>query len=231
MEEKSIILDVDSGDFVYSFPIHKPLELYKNPQIAMERLFFWYTYPNISPKYENNRLLIKIDDAIEDLTLDTGMYEVDDINLALQKAFNTNSVKFAIGVNKVTFKCYVKTVDGVAVDFSQGNLYKLLGLSKKIYDQPYEEGPNLINITRNVDRLFIRCDLVENEQFGYENVLYDIIPYAPGSAIQKEPERLRWLKCKSNFIREIRLKVTDRNNKIVHISEPYSLTIAFRSLK
>ena len=39
-----------------------------------------------------------------------------------------------LGVNKSTFKCYVKLIEGVKIDFSEGALHKLLGLEPKVYD-------------------------------------------------------------------------------------------------
>jgi hypothetical protein len=49
------------------------------------------------------------------------------------------------------------------MDFSEGSLHKLLGLEPKVYNKPYEEGTGIINITRGVDRIFIRCNLVEKK--------------------------------------------------------------------
>ena len=75
-----------------------------------------------------------------------------------------------LGVNESTFKCYVKLIEGVKIDFSEGSLHKLLGLEPKVYDQSYEEGTGIINITRGVDRIFIRCNLVER---NYQPEKYD----------------------------------------------------------
>ena len=62
-----------------------------------------------------------------------------------------------------------------------------------------------------------------------KDVLCDILPYAPGSSIQKEPETLRWQRCNSNHITEINIRVTDKDNREIRITEPYSMTIAFKS--
>jgi hypothetical protein len=110
-------------------------------------------------------------------------------------------------------------------------LYKLLGLEPKIYDKPYEEGANIINITRGVDRLFIRCNLVERRyQPEMKDVLFDILPFAqPGSAIQEKLEKIEYYPCRDNIIRHIELKVTDSKGNLIDLIELLSIKIGFKA--
>ena len=116
-------------------------------------------------------------------------------------------------------------------NFSEGSLHKLLGLDPKVYDQPYEQCTGIINITRGVDRIFIRCNLVErNYQPEMKDVLFDILPFAePGSAIQEKLEKIEYYKCRDSIIRHIELKVTDSKGKLIDLAEPLSIKLWFKS--
>ena len=113
----------------------------------------------------------------------------------------------------------------------RGLLYQLLGLEPKIYDQPIEAGPNLMNITRGLDRILIRCNLVNRQhQPKLHDVLYDVLPFSsPGGAIQEKIENIEFLNCTDDVIRKVEIRLTDAHNRPVQIIEPVSMKLIFRS--
>ena len=191
MDYEYILLHVDKPLFRYDFHSNHPLILEKHPEFGLKSIFLWYTYPNISEKYNNNKIKITCNGLENVIVMPKGMYEIsalsEYLNNQVNECFASSGERVILGVNESTFECFVRLRDGIKLDFTQGNLYKLLGLEPKIYDKPYEEGTNIINITRGVDRLFIRCNLVERRyQPEMKDVLFDILPFAqPGSAIQE----------------------------------------------
>ncbi len=247
MDYHYVLLNVDTPLYRYDFHPNHPLILGKNPEIGLKSIFLWYTYPNISDKYENNQVTLTCNGNTFPIIIPKGMYEIsalskflntqlndelDHLNKALGMTVDDNKrTLLKLGVNESTFKCYVKLAPGVEIDFSNGNLYKLLGLEPKVYNEIYEEGTGIINITRGVDRLFIRCNLVErNYQPEMKHVLFDILPFAqPGSAIQEKLEKIEYYSCRDSIIRHIELKITDSKGNLIDLTEPMSVKICFKS--
>jgi len=245
MDYHYILLNVDKPIYRYDFHSNHPLILGKNPEIGLKSIFLWYTYPNVSGKYGNNKVTLTYNNLTVPITIPKGMYEISALSKflnnqlteqynSLNEIFDSQTEKrilLQLGVNESTFKCCVKLIDGVKIDFSEGSLHKLLGLEPKEYDQPYEEGPGIINITRGVDRIFIRSNLVErNYQPEMKDVLFDILPFAsPGSAILEKLEKIEYYPCRDSIIRMIELKVTDSKGNLIDLTEPLSIKICFKS--
>lgn len=237
-----LILNVDKSDFRYDLPINAPIVLNRgeNPEIGLHSLFLFYTYPNISPTYDNDK--VRVFDGAQwlDVTIPIGMYEVVKISELLNRAVQglrkgdeVRNVKIRLNIDESTFHCSVKLAENIKIDFSQGNLHKLLGLEPKVYEnyEIEEEGPGLMNITRGLDRIMIRCSLVSRyHQPEFGDVLYDVLPHAdPGGAIQEKIDNIEFLHCRDRVIRSIHIRITDRYNNEVQLLEPLSLKIVFRS--
>jgi hypothetical protein len=107
-----------------------------------------------------------------------------------------------------------------------------LGLEQKIYSEKYEEGTGIINITRGVDKILIRCDVVDRiYQNNLKYVLYDVLPYAqPGAAIQERVrvDNVEYHNCNDKYIRSLEFKITDVNDQPLDFSEQISVKIVFR---
>lgn len=241
MNTEYILLTVDKPIFRYDFHPNNPLVLGENAEIALKSLFLWYTFPNISKKYSNNVITVSRQGQEKRVIIPDGLYEVshlsDFINDALlneeEKLRRLKLIKLI--VNESTFRCGVKIMPGmdIYIDFSEGDLYKLLGLEPKRYLKAFENGVSIINITRGVDKILIRCNLVDRQyQSDLRDVLYDVLPYAsPGSAIQERIDFCEFVPCKDRYIRCIEIRVTDRNGQLVQFSEPISVKLVFRHNK
>ncbi len=57
-EYKYVLLTVDKPVYRYDFHSNHPLILGKNPEIGLKSIFLWYTYPNESEKYGNNKVTL-----------------------------------------------------------------------------------------------------------------------------------------------------------------------------
>lgn len=239
-----MLLNIDKSMYHYDLHPNHPLLLGDNAEIGVKSVFMWFTYPNISEKYNNNKVRLYYDEEWHDIIIPTGMYEVsalsEYLNLLILLAKSDSDeplwttdknqeTYISLLVNESTFKCRVLLRPDVRIDFSEGGLHELLGLEQKIYARS-EEGPNIINITRGVDRILLRCNLVERRhQKDIRDVLYDILPIAdPGAAILEQMDNVEYYKCRDEQVRRIEIRVTDKNNNLIDLLEPISLKIVFR---
>ena len=239
-----MLLNIDKSMYHYDLHPNHPLLLGDNAEIGVKSVFMWFTYPNISEKYNNNKVRLYFDEEWHDIIIPTGMYEVsalsEYLNLLILLAKSDSDeplwtteknqeTYISLLVNESTFKCRVLLRPEIRIDFSEGGLHELLGLEQKIYARS-EEGPNIINITRGVDRILLRSNLVERRhQKDIRDVLYDILPIAdPGAAILEQMDNVEYYKCRDEQVRRIEIRVTDKNNNLIDLLEPISLKIVFR---
>ena len=197
----------------------------------------------MSEKFENNTLRVKYQNQWHDLTIPEGMYEVRDLSDCINKLVvnGTEVPKFGeknvpkileIGVDRNTFHCVVTLQPGVEIDFSGSKLHELLGLEPKVYSSN-EKGKTCINITRGVNDIMIRCNLVEREfQYEYKDVLFDMLPGTPGNAIMHEIENpIEFYKCKNRNIRSINIKITDQKGKLLLLNESAQIKLIFKHVE
>lgn len=221
-----ILLDIDKPHYIYNLPPNSPLILSENAEVGVKNIFFWYTFPNISKKYNNNKIKIYFDQKWITEEIPEGMYDFEELN----NFFNLKlGGKINIKADNTTFKCVMTLQSNIKVDFSASNLYKLLGFEPKIYEHS-SVGNKLVDITRGVDKIFIRCNIVERPyQNEYRNCLYDLLPIgSPGAAIFENIDNVEYHKCKDRVIRQIEIRITDANNQLIVFSETLLLKLVFR---
>ena len=222
MTHQYILLNVTSPDYVYTFPPNKPLLLNPGSEVALKNLFMWCTYSNISEKYNNNKFKVNEGNGFYDVTIPEGLYDIAE----LQKFLDKENINIKLIPNTATFHLKLELGENVEVDLSNGKFYELLGLEAKLYKKS-EEGINLINITRSVDRILIRTDIIERQyQNEYRDVLMDVLPVGkPGAAISMQIENPEYHKCLDPVIRQIRIRVTDEKNELINFQENICLKI------
>lgn len=232
--------NIDSSDFTYNFPSNNPLILGESPEIALKSFMVWFEVPNISQRYDNNSVRIKYKNVWIPIVIPEGMYEIRQLSNMLNRIvilgrsiLHMNEPEpdpiLQLDVDVSTFHCLVRLSEGVKIDFTDGNLHKLLGLENRIYSSS-ERGKSFINITRGVDKIYINCNLVERAfQHELKNVLYTILPIAsPGQCLMQDIENIEFYPCNSKFIRSIRIQITDQNGNHLHLSESYNIKLILR---
>ena len=241
MEKQEIILlNVDEADYVYNFPPNAPLVLGENAMIGLKSIFMWYTFPNISEKYDNNKVRVKYNDQWHNVEIAEGIYEVKDLSDYINRVVvNGSDVPplgekeapkiLELGVDRSTFHCAVKLSEGTEIDFSEGKLHELLGLEAKVYNAN-EKGKTFINITRGLDKVMIRCDLVDRDfQYEYKDVLFDMMPSDAGRAVLMNLDHpIEFYKCKNRNIRSINIRITDQEGKILLLKERVIIKIIIK---
>lgn len=216
---------------------NQPIQITNDAKIALVSANIWFSWHNISSEYNNNKITY-VDSNIQDhvITLPNGFYTLDLLDQYLQSL----RVPFRITVNEITSRCILKVPQGISVDFTNGEIYKLLGFNKSIYiaasGNKKFEGSKPINITNGIDRILIHCSLVDgsylnfNSQMDTSDIIYSFVPEAPpGSLIVVNPNpELIYLPIRDSVIRRIKMEITDQNNKKINLNnEPvtYMLNI------
>lgn len=236
-----IELNMKGSNHTLIFPSNEPIVLGENAEIGLKSYMLWYVFPNIAEKYNNNVVKIKHNGAWMTVKIPDGMYEIDTLGQFLNRKIllgrdtlnlYENEPKSIVNleVDKSTFHCIVQLENGVEIDFTEGKLHELLGLEQKIYSTS-ERGKNYINITRNFDKLYIRCNLIDRKhQYELRDVLYSINPIAiPGEAIMAEVDHpVEFYPCKNRVIREINIRLTDATGVEIAYKENVNLKIVFR---
>ncbi|GFW64861.1 uncharacterized protein TNCV_3067181 [Trichonephila clavipes] len=92
-----------------------------------------------------------------------------------------NKGEIQFGINFATSRIVLKLEPGYLVDFSQGELHKILGFEQRIYNQPEETARYLANISRGIDDIHIHCDIIHGTLYNdrTSDVLYSFTPSNP----------------------------------------------------
>lgn len=224
-----ILVRMETSVHTYRFNSNNPLILGANPKLGVKSLFMWNTIPNISEKFDNNVVKIRRPSGqLQVVTFPTGMYDVYAMSDYIHYVLGTDAISFYI--NHSTFKCEVSVRAGYELDLIDGDFHKILGLESKVYPSGTANGPDIINITRGIDHVYLRCSAIDR-QFGADHdVLYDLLPFTrPGAAIIEKVEQPEFYNCNDHKIFSFTLQLTDANNEPIDLQEPVQLKLVFRS--
>lgn len=230
MNYKYVLLSSDKSQETFHLNPNNPIILGNDPMVGVKLLVLYYTYPNISEKYKNNKISLFYDNAWNEVEIPKGLYEIKTLNKFIHKQIGNNT-GIVLEINEATFHCDVILQSNYKIDFTKSKLNELLGLESKIYDKPEESGKDIININRGVDDVLIRCNLVgRTEQLEFTDCLYDTLPNAkPGEAIVHEIQNIEYYPCKDQEIRSIQIRITDIKGKLLEMREKYIIKLVFKS--
>ena len=229
MEHKYLTFESDKSYERFHLRPNHPLVLGGSPLVGVKLLSLYYTYPNISEKYSNNKVGLYYNGAWHDVTIPKGLYEVKHLNDFIKKQIGSQT-GIELEINMPTFQCNVLLQSGFKIDFSKGKLHNLLGLESKIYDQPEEIGPQIININRGIDDILIRCNLVDRpEQEKLLGCIYDVLPNAePGQNMVHNIQNIEYFPCKDSIVRYVDISFTDMDGNLVEMREKYTIKLVFK---
>lgn len=218
----------DSGDFsiIFSDPIElgstdRPWEMaYVSGGIS-------YSFPNVSATLYNNAQFTYNNGVVDkSFTIEEGTYTFAALNSAIQAgitALGDVGTNIELLPNYSTFKTILTTLGGYTVDFSTSDLYQLFGFSAAQIAAPLGGtviSANVADITRSVDTLLIRCDIVAGSVNGREaaDVVYSFIPDTfPGGVINVFPPQKIYLPINPiKQIQRMRVYITDQLNRPVN---------------
>ncbi|GFT84273.1 uncharacterized protein TNCV_1150641 [Trichonephila clavipes] len=206
-----------SEDFKIEF--RNPIPI-KNATIALKSASIWVSWHNINKTYNNHTLTYKIGTETHHITFDDGNYTVRDLNNTIRNILKKGEIQF--GINFATSRIVLKLEPGYLVDFSQGELHKILGFEQRIYNQPEETARYLANISRGIDDIHIHCDIIHGTLYSdrTSDVLYSFTPSNPPGSLNKidEINPLFVDVNRSDYIHSIRMYITDQDDNIINLN-------------
>jgi hypothetical protein len=237
MDSCNIILNGTTANLRANFetPIH--LDPIKKNDLALVSLETYNSFANVDNG--NNNFEFAVDGNWQSFKIPVGAYEISDIASYLKEALtdlgqvdvlelspNLNTLKISLKVKKPNF----------SVSFRGDNsLRDLLGIESKIYE--YNERPheavNIVNILK-VNSIFVHCDVIGGSYLNGQNspILHSFFGnVSPGYKIVETPHNLIYLPITTHVIREIRIWLTDQDNRPLDLrGETVTVRLHLRSM-
>jgi len=154
----------------HDFRINMDSQVVFNPlheyEVALIGYSIWNSIKNISVENANNTLRINPGTgSFVDIIIQDGIYGISELNGVIKKALvalGHDPLKFSIVGNFNTLKVdMVIGSGGWQVDFSVGNLYKILGFDNILYLEGSYSSVSKPNVTNDIDSLSICSSLVD----------------------------------------------------------------------
>ena len=158
-----------------------------------------------------------------------GMFNYDDFNSFIQKQIgkvdptkDDSEQLFTLFFDNSVFRAVILVHNSVELDHSNGTFADLLRFEKKVLDRTTNVSKNVPNITREVDWVYIHCDLITRE---VQNVGSDVLFSLSTSTLSisysfsKEPRRLPLHPVNKHAIQAIRVYVTDGRNSLLDVND------------
>lgn len=209
-------------------------------EISLGESNIWYSYPNLSPDFDNQTFKYRpgATASWETLTIPEGVYNIEDIDAYIKQEMKTNGdyggtdsngddvYYFSLTADNNQLKAVITLSNSYQVDLTAGNLYLLLGFDSQVLNTDGKHvAENRANIENGVSNILIHCSLVGNSPYSgsYVNgnpsdVLYSFNPNVPpGNLITITPNPPIWLPVKESLITTIRMRVTDQAGNLLNL--------------
>lgn len=199
-------------------------------RIGLVNANLWYSWYNIAAAFNNNTLSYSYNAGVDwvVITIPDGNYQLTDIDAEIKRQMKANThfnnadpdnpryyITFA--ANFSTQKCRIELSNSYQVDLD-ASIADLLGFAAGIITST-TEGPDIVDITRGINTLSIKCSLVgqsyNNEVAG--DILFQFVPDTqPGGNIALEPNERLYIPIRpTHEIHTIRMKIEDQLNRRV----------------
>lgn len=206
----------------------------KSYEIALLDFTTYNSIPNITEGI-NNKLFYYENEAqkttgkYSEVSLNTGCYEIDDINTRFQELLGKDNIEIKSNDNLLRVELKSKYY----IDFSKpGNIGSLLGFptqtSSILAPNKLHVGSDIVNINK-VNSINISCNIVDGSYKNGEK-LHDLHTFypsvAPGFKIVERPHNLVYLPLNTSYISDIVVTVSDQSgNDIDFRGETISLRL------
>ena len=240
-----ITLNSDNKSSGYSYDFNTNfnpnVNIGQNKEIALHSLQMWNSLPNISPTNPQNNIFRYYNGVLwsNNLIIPTGSYSVEDLNekikeLILNDGGDPNSISLIPNYN--TLKCAVVLKNSYQLDLSPDNTFlkNLLGFSNGLINVT-SEGDLNVDISNGITSYNIHCSLIDSSASisngSQSSVIFSFTPNVPaGNLINQEPINLIYLKCNTNNLSLVNIRITDQNNNTLYdlSNENISITLIVR---
>ena len=238
------IRDSMSHDFTINHTPEIVLDRNKTYYLALYNAEMTYSWFNISSKYGNNKIKYSKDSGANwvEIVFRDGNYSYSDLNeyisqiLEMNGDLNDEEKGITLVFSSSLLKVYIELEDKYQLDLREGDFSKLIGFEKEIVKKT-KYGSNAPNITRNVDNIFIHCNLLSDSLVSGTkgDVLYRFsvanLQISYPFKIKETIPRPLFNKINTNIIKELQIYITDGLNNPIHLNNiPINLTLLMKEV-
>jgi hypothetical protein len=224
--DSSTLSNVSSDDFTVNFS--SPLNVNGGiHELCLIKCNLWYSYYNVSgTDYSNNTIVYNNGAQNRTVVFPDGNYTIIQLNNYLSAAMAANgdsNTSIVLEPNYSTLKVKITLLNGYSINFTGSDFCLLLGWNKQVYNfNGSRDGPNPANINRDINSLFIQCDIISGSYKNgvLNNILYSFTPSVPpGSNIEISLTKPIYLPVQiPDFISKIRMKIIDNLGRRVNLN-------------
>lgn len=224
--DSSNVPDQPSDNFTIPYP---NIELPGEWVVALQKLYCWYSYFNISSELDNNTIRYSTDNGSTweaDLVVPGGIYSIEDLNSYIQGVmktrghWNSPAYNLALTFSSNLLKCEITLTGGYQWDLSVGNLYYTLGFTKAIVTATaVATGGTKIN--NGINSILVQCDLTSSgwqNQYEGGTVATFVPETSPGASISIAPSPPIYLPVNKSLIHSVRIKIVDQLNRRINFN-------------
>lgn len=194
------------------------LPKHKLYEVAMLDLTTYNSIPNIIENVNNKFYYYKseqdkMNGVINEISISTGAYEIDDINDYLQVEMGKDNIKLKANNNLLRVELSSKYLIDFTKPFNVGSLLGFPPSSGILSPDTTHVGPQTVNIIK-VNTIDITCNIADGsykdgEKLHILHTFYPSVP--PGFKIVERPHNLVYLPVNTSYISEIVVNVQDQD--------------------
>ena len=235
------IADSEPHNFIIKATPPIEIDSNKDYYLALDSISMSYSWYNVSLKYNNNILRYSHNSGktMTTITLPAGNYSYDKMNLFIQRELKANGhTEDGITLSYIPslFKVHLSLKSGFQLDTTMGDFGELIGFENKVYTSS-TYSPNLPNITRGVNNIFIHTDIISGSVVSsrYTDILYSfsVNNLRISHPFRIEPSRLKFVKINNDKLENahqyIRFYITDDLDRMLDLNDiPVSLVLIIK---
>lgn len=225
----TITLNGNSSEL--SCDIFPALEFDRTAQICLLSLMTNNSIPNIEPGCNTIRFIDNTGKYF-DVIIPTGTYEINSLELIIQKLLPKEVLKFQLKADNSTLKCLM--MSSFKIDFThENNISSLLGFESTVYEANHvHESIKLVNILK-INCIKVECNLISGSFCDGEpsQAIHEFFPnVAPGYKIIEVPRHLVFYPLHSKTVSKVNIVLKDQNKNLVNLQgEPITVRLQIRS--
>lgn len=236
------VRDSKSHDFTISYIPEIVLDRNKKYYLALDSLDMTYSWFNVSNNYGNNTVKYSKNSGVtwKTITFKNANYSYHNLSEYISQTLEINGDLTDNGKGiKLTFsssllKVYIELEENYQIDLTTGDFSSLIGFEKEVVTLS-KYGSKQPNITRNVDNIYIHCNLLsESLVSGIESdtlFRFSVNNLQMSYPFEINPRRLLYNRINTNIIKDLRIYVTDGLNNPVDLNDlPIEMTLTLKEV-
>lgn len=231
----------NSNDFTVAYARSLKMDVSNGQtyEIGMVSAQIYYTFANISATLLNNQFVYSNGVDTRTLTIPNGQYNITQLNDEVQRqiiGLGDTEANLVLVPNYSTNKVRIELAGGYSVDFTIANSLKdLLGFTAIVVNTT-QEGTNIANVSRDVEKILVHCSIANNSSFLNTDTSDTIgevyLTQPPGSQITQAKNPIIWIPVSNSSVEridQIRIYFTDQLGRQLDFGgEPTSVSIYIR---